>query len=485
MIRNKVIFPFLAACLILTGCPHQLIEHIEQNQKEGIYNPKPLINPNERTNISIEEKFKNDSANINANIPVYMEINSINSSEFPEKVEIIAVVRDSTGKFITGLAEPYLKEGRNYRDFWTNLTDSCENLKSTINDFKVREYRKNDARPFAVSYVLDYSGSMGMEGKQMIQKAIPKILKISKPEDYVSVVIFAESAIVEVHLEKSSEFLSQNRKINLNPSGLKGGTDIIKGLDSSFKELAEANDSCQRIIILISDGEDTFTSREWDDITAKARKSNVKIYALSLGISLGGYQTMKKLADNSGGKQYQIFSFKEFPFVFADIFLKLNNYYSITYTAPDCRNIHKAEPNLKLKEGFPEIKATGYYDKSVFTEVDPIGTVSFVNIEFEFGKSEINPQSFPLINQVVEFLKENKSYKIRIAGHTDDIGTDEDNLKLSQDRAEAVRNYIINKGIKSSRVETNGFGESKPLVPNNSEKNRRTNRRTEFEIIEK
>ncbi len=481
MLRFNLITSILIVCMILTGCPHLLVEHIEQNQSAGIYNPKPLINPTGRTSLSIEERLKNDTIDI----PYYIEINSINSSNFPENVEIIAVVRDSTGKFITGLAEPYLKEGKNYKDYWTNLTDSCENQKSEIKDFKVREYRKNDTKPFAVSYVLDYSGSMGMEGKQMIQKAIPKILNISKPEDYVSVIIFAESAIVEVSLEKSSDFLAKKRLINLNPNSLKGGTDIKHGLDSAFQELSKSNDTCQRIIILISDGGDTFNDKKWDDITSQARKLNVKIYSLTLGLSFGGTQLMKKLADISGGKQYQIFSFKEFPYVFADIFLELNNYYSITYSAPDCRNHHKVEPFLKLREKDNKISTSGYYDKSVFNEIDPVGTVSFVNIEFEFGKSDINPQSYPLINQVADFLTENKSYKIRISGHTDDIGKDEDNLKLSQERAEAVKNYIINKRIKPSRIEIVGFGETKPLVPNSNEANRRTNRRTEFEIIEK
>ncbi|MFH1051738.1 MAG: OmpA family protein [bacterium] len=481
MIRTIILMTFLIICLILTGCPHQLVNMIEQNQKDGVYTPKPLINPSGRTSFSIEEKIKNDTANI----PIYMEINIINSSEFPDKVEIIAVIRDSLGRFITGLAEPYLKEGKNYKDFWTDLTDSCENQKTEISDFKVREYRKNDAKPFAVSYVLDYSSSMGIEGIKMIQKSIPKILKISKPDDYVSVVIFSGEAVVEVPLESSTEYLKMNRKINLKQDSLKPGTKIKMGLDSAFQELSKSNDTCQRIIILISDGGDNFKTKDWDEITKQTREFNVKIYALSIGFSFGGDKLMKKLADISGGKQYQIFSFKEFPYVFADIFLELNNYYSITYSAPDCRNHHKVEPFLKLRETDNKISTSGYYDKSVFNEIDPVGTVSFVNIEFEFGKSEINPQSYPLINQVVDFLAENKSYKIRISGHTDDIGKDEDNLKLSRDRAEAVKNYIINKRIKPSRIVTVGFGETKPLVPNSNEANRRTNRRTEFEIIEK
>jgi len=291
--------------------------------------------------------------------------------------------------------------------------------------------------------------------------------------------------MVEVPLEKSTDYLEKKRPINLNPQGLKEGTDIKFGLDSAFQELAKSNDTCQRIIILISDGEDIFTEKQWDDIITVTRKLNIKIYSLTLGLSFGGTQLMKKLSDITGGKQYQIFSYKEFPFVFADIYLKLNNYYSITYTAPDCRSIHKVEPKLRLGIGYEDIRTEGYYDESVFTTIDPVGTINFVNIEFEFGKSDINSGSYPLINKVVDFLKENKSVKIRIAGHTDDIGLDEDNIKLSENRAASVKKYIVSQGVRESRIVTIGFGERKPLVPNTNEKNRRMNRRTEFEIIGK
>jgi len=74
--------------------------------------------------------------------------------------------------------------------------------------------------------------------------------------------------------------------------------------------------------------------------------------------------------------------------------------------------------------------------------------------------------------------------KISVNGHTDDLGDDEQNRVLSQNRADAVKAFLIEKGVNSDRINAIGFGESKPKVANTSDTNRAKNRRTEFEIIE-
>ena len=75
------------------------------------------------------------------------------------------------------------------------------------------------------------------------------------------------------------------------------------------------------------------------------------------------------------------------------------------------------------------------------------------------------------------------SIKIAIHGHTDDKGDDNTNLILSSNRAEAVKNYLIEKGIDANRLSSKGFGEQKPKELNDSEENRKINRRTEFQLL--
>ena len=107
------------------------------------------------------------------------------------------------------------------------------------------------------------------------------------------------------------------------------------------------------------------------------------------------------------------------------------------------------------------------------------------NINFGTKSFAMEENSKLVLDEFILFLKENSTIKIAIHGHTDDIGNDGDNMTLSQNRAQAVYNYIAQKGIDKNRLSFKGFGETKFLVQNTSEENRAKNRRTEFVIVEK
>ena len=80
-------------------------------------------------------------------------------------------------------------------------------------------------------------------------------------------------------------------------------------------------------------------------------------------------------------------------------------------------------------------------------------------------------------------MKEVPTLKIELSGHTDNIGKDDYNLKLSQNRADAVKNYLVSRG-RPNRIDAVGYGETRPIVSNDTKEGRASNRRTEFEIIE-
>jgi OOP family OmpA-OmpF porin len=104
-------------------------------------------------------------------------------------------------------------------------------------------------------------------------------------------------------------------------------------------------------------------------------------------------------------------------------------------------------------------------------------------IYFEFGKAVIQQASFPVLDEAASVLAEYPDLRIRIAGHTDSKGTPERNLELSQQRAQAVADYLINKGVETNRIESVGHGEDQPIAPNDTEQGRKQNRRIEFEIL--
>ncbi|MBS1505629.1 MAG: OmpA family protein [Bacteroidetes bacterium] len=122
--------------------------------------------------------------------------------------------------------------------------------------------------------------------------------------------------------------------------------------------------------------------------------------------------------------------------------------------------------------------------KNVFlTEIEVGLTVRLKNIYFDFDKTTLKSESFVELNKVVDFLKQNPKVSVEIAGHTDSKGSDQYNLNLSQGRSQAVVDYLISQGIDSSRLQAQGYGETKPIDTNDTEEGRANNRRVEFTIL--
>ncbi|MCB9232014.1 MAG: OmpA family protein [Bacteroidia bacterium] len=107
------------------------------------------------------------------------------------------------------------------------------------------------------------------------------------------------------------------------------------------------------------------------------------------------------------------------------------------------------------------------------------------NVFFESGKSELLPASFPELDRVVKLLKDNPGITIELAGHTDNVGADEANQILSDQRANSVRTYLTQQGTAEKRITAKGYGETVPVATNDTDEGRQLNRRVEFKIVEK
>jgi outer membrane protein OmpA-like peptidoglycan-associated protein len=101
-------------------------------------------------------------------------------------------------------------------------------------------------------------------------------------------------------------------------------------------------------------------------------------------------------------------------------------------------------------------------------------------LNFETGKSDIKPESQPILDQIVEMLKQNPDLKISIEGHTDNVGSDKSNKALSENRAKSVMNALVSAGIEKSRLSSKGWGATKPIADNSTEDGRFKNRRVEI-----
>lgn len=108
---------------------------------------------------------------------------------------------------------------------------------------------------------------------------------------------------------------------------------------------------------------------------------------------------------------------------------------------------------------------------------------AFDNLEFETGSDVISSSSYESLDQLAELLNKKETYKLKISGHTDNVGSDSNNMKLSEKRSKSVAKYLNNRGVDNSRFVVEWFGETKPIYPNDTPEGRAKNRRVEMEVV--
>ena len=127
-----------------------------------------------------------------------------------------------------------------------------------------------------------------------------------------------------------------------------------------------------------------------------------------------------------------------------------------------------------------------YPEQNTLLQVKPVtkgASVQLSNLFFAYNSAALTEDSFAELDRLKAIMDANPKLKIEIGGHTDNIGSAQSNLILSQKRAEAVRDYLVSKGIDGSRITAKGYGATKPIAPNNTDANRAKNRRVVFTIL--
>jgi OOP family OmpA-OmpF porin len=135
----------------------------------------------------------------------------------------------------------------------------------------------------------------------------------------------------------------------------------------------------------------------------------------------------------------------------------------------------------------PALKPGQFYKEgSAFKEdiqFQPAKSFVLDNCNFETGKANLEPEAYKALDDLVDYLNRKDDEKVEIGGHTDNVGTAANNLKLSQDRANTVRAYLLTKGISPDRVTAKGYGATVPVADNKTAEGRATNRRTEVTVL--
>ena len=140
---------------------------------------------------------------------------------------------------------------------------------------------------------------------------------------------------------------------------------------------------------------------------------------------------------------------------------------------PDIYDKCPNTPGTRANNGCPELKK----------EEKEILKTAFENLEFETGSAKIRPSSYASLIELANLLKKKPKWRLLVEGHTDNVGSREFNLKLSQRRAEAVKKFLVEQGVEPHRIITKGYGPDRPIAPNDTPEGRQKNRRVEFTIL--
>jgi OOP family OmpA-OmpF porin len=157
---------------------------------------------------------------------------------------------------------------------------------------------------------------------------------------------------------------------------------------------------------------------------------------------------------------------------YAEVLVPVGQRYDVTYLSLGRREIAATVP--VDDEPNQSVKLTLRYKREVAQQ-----PFVMAGVNFDTAKATIRPESFPHLDTVVEFMAPKKEARVEISGHTDNAGNAKANKSLSEKRAQACRNYIVSKGIDKKRLDAIGFGDERPIAPNDSDEGRQKNRRIE------
>lgn len=389
----------------------------------------------------------------------------------PNKINTYLHFIDQNGNYISGAAAKELKE------YWCGVEEKWDTLSYTIEDYEIEEETAADSIPLAMCIAMDHSGSMGHHRVLAVQRMVSEFINHKRKEDALAIVKFDHHVQLEVPLLTDiNNIQSQFQQNGL--WGYNGGTAILDGISNSIDELVRHKKyENRRHVVIFTDGYENSSSISKSQVVDKAIENGVIVHTIGFGGNIDR-QFLQDIAWRTGGMYRQMYMTSEFNYVFDDSYFRQKNFYRLSYK-PQNYGALNITIKLCLPEGEKEISTQVYYPP-------PKKNVpALISILFPFDKYMIPKKYIPEVEKVHNLMTQiYPKCKIELHGHTCDKGDEDYNQQLSENRANAVKDALVKRGISKDRIKVVGFGESSPVVPNDSEENRKINRRTEFIITE-
>jgi hypothetical protein len=230
-------------------------------------------------------------------------------------------------------------------------------------------------------------------------------------------------------------------------------------------------------IVLLTDGcENSSTiSVDLKAVLSEAKKSKIIVNTIGFGQYIDK-PYLSGISEETGGYFRQLFSRNEISEVFNHTMYRINNNIKLSFSPCMFGDSLKLITTIKLNDSI-------YSNERLIYSPFSLGEKIELNVLFDRSKYNIKKEYEVELNSFITFLKSKPKVSVEINGHTDSDGDENDNLKLSQNRANEIKKYLVSKGIDEKRISTVGLGESSPKYSNDSDENKSLNRRIEVKIL--
>ncbi|MER3329701.1 MAG: OmpA family protein, partial [Candidatus Kapaibacterium sp.] len=362
-----------------------------------------------------------------------------------------------------------LTNASNKKDIWCEVIDSTLLGEKTIKS-NIIEYKDLNSSPISFAIVMDHSGSMGEDRARNMQLAVQKLIDNKRDQDRITLIRYDNKIAVHAGPDKEINTLKSAHQIN----GLHGYGSLTATRDAVIKAVSILENeplTHKRAVVVFTDGYDNSSKQTIDDVVKSAREKNIFVSTVDYGYNVDE-KMLQDIANRTYGIYHHIYLTNEFDYVFDDVYTRLNNYYLIEYDV-DSFGEHK----LKLKIC---IDGKEYFDEYSYDNTPPVGSLVLLNVLFDHDKSTLKNESKNAVKMLADYMKTRPELKIELHGHTDNTGNADYNLKLSDKRAETVKNELVSQGIDATRISFTGHGDKMPIADNNTSDGRANNRRTEF-----
>jgi len=452
----------LLATLIvsLTGCQHidQFITNLFGESAEEDQTPPPGYDPHFISEIKPIKQQLDDPT---------VEISRIDISD-PSKVRIFLHLINGDQTYLTGAA------GSEFADIWCEVYDTTANGSITDNRIKVVEVTEDKVEPLSIAMVMDLSGSMGHPRAIKMQEGVQKFIENKDPDDEISLIRYDSRVELQQPLTANKNTLLATHQTSSGIKGFGQSTATIDAIYEGINSVKDKPDDRVKTVIVFTDGRDNSSTKTPDYIVEYANKNNVIVNTVDYGNNVikGMLQSVAK---GTSGIYHQIYSQEEFEPLFRDIYTRLNNYYVLEYEPAEYGS-HLIGLKLCLKD-------TTIFAGASFDNTPKAGDIALLDVHFDTNMSVLKSNQRDRVRKLLLLMRSNPDIKIELQGHTDNRGDEEPNQKLSQARADAVRQYLIDNKIEADRITSVGFGETRPIATNDTEEGRALNRRTQFKVI--